>query len=264
MAQTKSTGGTKKRADKKAKPPKKTSKTAPKKSTKTKKKPGTTRKAGTKKPGKKKDPGAFHEVKKTVLGIAILVSVCLTVAMLADIFLQAGRPVPQEPEPAPKTQTAPQPKAPEPLPPGQTQRPPAAKHPATAEPKIISKAKGLKEKDHAPGKRSIPRKPVSKEGSTIVYEVYDGVSPTPPKKVVPPKKVNSIPRIAIIIDDIGYNKDLAMGLLKVDKNITFAILPFSPSGKQLARSLSGKGAELMLHLPMEPTQYPKVNPGPGA
>ncbi len=81
---------------------------------------------------------------------------------------------------------------------------------------------------------------------------------------MPPKKVNFIPRIAIIIDDIGYNKDLAMGLLKVNKNITFAILPFSPSGRQLARTLSGKGAELMLHLPMEPTQYPKVNPGPGA
>jgi polysaccharide deacetylase 2 family uncharacterized protein YibQ len=81
---------------------------------------------------------------------------------------------------------------------------------------------------------------------------------------VPPKKDDVVPRIAIIIDDIGYDKNLAMGLLDIDKNITFAILPFSPAGAQLAHSLSAKGAELMLHLPMEPTQYPKVNPGPGA
>ena len=102
------------------------------------------------------------------------------------------------------------------------------------------------------------------KGSAIVYEVYDDVTPHPPKKVVPPKKDNVVPRIAIIIDDIGYDKNLAMGLLNIDKNITFAILPFSPAGTQLAHSLSAKGAELMLHLPMEPTQYPKVNPGPGA
>ena len=177
--------------------------------------------------------------------------------MLADIFLQAGRPVPPEPQSAPKTPPVAQPKAPGP-------EPPETKHPVTAEPKIISKAKGLKEKDHAPGKSSINKTPVSKEGSAIVYEVYDDVNPTPPKKVVPPKKVNFVPQIAIIIDDIGYNKKLAMGLFNVNKNITFAILPFSPFGTQLARSLSEKGAELMLHLPMEPTQYPKVNPGPGA
>nr|WP_320190127.1 divergent polysaccharide deacetylase family protein [uncultured Desulfobacter sp.] len=248
MAQTKSTGGTKK-----------TSKTAPKKSTKIKKKTGagSAKKTGTKKTAKKKSPGVFDEMKKTVLGIAILVSVCLTVAMLADIFLQAGRPVPPEPQSAPRTPPVAQAKAP-------GAEPPETRHPAPAEPKIISRAKGLKEKDHAPGKSSINKTPVSKEGSAIVYEVYDDVTPTPPKKVVPPKKDNFVPQIAIIIDDIGYNKKLAMGLFNVNKNITFAILPFSPAGTQLARSLSGKGAELMLHLPMEPTQYPKINPGPGA
>ncbi|WP_020586940.1 divergent polysaccharide deacetylase family protein [Desulfobacter curvatus] len=260
MAQTKSTGGTKKSPGKKTKAPpqKKAPKTAKKTSARTKKK------SGTKKPAKKKSPGFFHEVKKTVLGIAILVSVCLTAAMLVDIFIQAGRPV------APKSQmdrkVAPEahPQDPVPVPPRQKPLPRKTKHPSTDEPKLISKAKGLKEKSHAPGKSSIPKTPVPKEGSDIVYEVYDDVTPTPPKKAVRPQKDNFVPRIAIIIDDIGYNKELAMGLLNINKNITFAILPFSPSGTQLARSLSAKGAEVMLHLPMEPTQYPKVNPGPGA
>ena len=264
MTQTKSTGGTKKTQGKKTTAPKKATKTAPKKSTQTKKKAATPRKTGTKKPARKKGPDVLLEVKKTILGLAILVSVCLVAAMLVDIFMQAGRPV------APKTQaekgtlSKPQHQDPVTETPRQTPPEPEPKHPKTAEPKLISKAKGLKEKDHASGRSSLAKPSLPKEGSAIVYEVYDDVTPSPPKKAVPTNKNNAVPRIAIIIDDIGYSKKLAMGLVKVDKNITFSILPFSPAGTQLAHRLSAKGAELMLHLPMEPTQYPKVNPGPGA
>nr|WP_319490227.1 divergent polysaccharide deacetylase family protein [uncultured Desulfobacter sp.] len=266
MTRTKSTGGTKKTQGEKTPAPKKTTKAAPKKNTQTKKKPATPRKTGTKKPAKKNGADFLLEVKKTVLGLAILVSVCLVAAMLVDIFVQARRPV------------APQTHADKGTPPGaqhqdqdqvaetprQEPSEPGTKPTETAEPKLISKAKGLKEKDHASGRSSLEKTSLPKEGSAIVYEVYDDVTPSPPKKAVPPNKNNAVPRIAIIIDDIGYSKTLAMGLVKVDKNITFSILPFSPSGTQLAHRLSEKGAELMLHLPMEPTQYPKVNPGPGA
>ncbi|WP_319576098.1 divergent polysaccharide deacetylase family protein [uncultured Desulfobacter sp.] len=255
MAQTKPTGGTKKNQGKKAKAPQKTPKTARKKSTKPKK-------TRTKKPAKKKGPNFFNELKKTVLGITILVAVCLTAAMLVDIFVKNSRPVAQKNQIVKKAAPVAQPQIP--VPPRQKSLPPETKNPSTAEPKIISKAQGLKEKTHSSGRRSMTGTPAPKEGSAIVYEVYDDVTPHPPKKVVPPKKNNVVPRIAIIIDDIGYDKNLAMGLLNIDKNITFAILPFSPAGTQLAHSLSAKGAELMLHLPMEPTQYPKVNPGPGA
>lgn len=264
MTQTKSTDGTKKNQGKKPPVPKKTGKAAPKKTTKTKKKAATTRKTQTKKPGKKKGPGFLLEVKKTVLGLAILVSVCLVAAMLVDIFVQAGRSVAPKNQAAKETPAKPRPQNPVTEPSRQTPQPQKKTTPAAAEPKIISKAKGLKEKDHRPGRSSLPGSPLPKEGSTIVYEVYDDATQSPPKKAVPPKKNNTVPKIAIIIDDIGYSKKLAMGLVKVDKNITFSILPFSPAGTQLARRLSAKGAELMLHLPMEPTQYPKVNPGPGA
>ena len=197
-----------------------------------------------------------------MLGITILVAVCLTAAMLVDIFVNNNRPGAQKNPIAGKASPVAQPQVPVPL--RQKPLPPETKNPAAAKPKIISKAQGLKEKEHTPGKRNMTGTSVPQKGSAIVYEVYDDVTPHPPKKVVPPKKDDVVPRIAIIIDDIGYDKDLAMGLLNIDKNITFAILPFSPAGTQLAHSLSAKGAELMLHLPMEPTQYPEVNPGPGA
>ena len=228
MAQTKSTGGAKKNQGRKATAPQKTPKTARKKSTKTKTKPGTAQKTGTKKPAKKKGPNFFHELKKTVLGITILVAVCLTAAMLVDIFVNNNRPVAQKNPIAGKASPVAQPQVPVPL--RQKPLPPETKNPAAAKPKIISKAQGLKEKEHTPGKPNITGTSVPQKGSAIVYEVYDDVTPHPPKKVVPPKKDDVVPRIAIIIDDIGYDKDLAMGLLNIDKNITFAILPFSPAG----------------------------------
>jgi len=252
MASTKSPGSTKKNRSKKAPAPKKNS-------SKTKKNPGAARRPRTKKPAGKKNPGVFHELKKTVLGIAILISLCLTTAMLVDIFVKAGDPVPPKTRTDRKMPPGAQPRSPVPAP------PPETRDPAVVQPKIISRTQGLKKKEHASGKNNMPGTPGPKADPAIVYEVYDDVTPTPPKKDVPPKKKDdSIPRIAIIIDDIGYDKKLAMGLLNLDKNITFSILPFSPAGTQLARSLSAKGAELMLHLPMEPTQYPKINPGPGA
>lgn len=95
------------------------------------------------------------------------------------------------------------------------------------------------------------------------YEVYDdhAVS-TPVRRPVAPRPKK--PRLALIIDDIGYKKRVALDLLNLDPHITFAILPNSPFGKSFAAKASQKGAELMLHQPMEPMQYPKINPGPGA
>ena len=73
-----------------------------------------------------------------------------------------------------------------------------------------------------------------------------------------------IPQIVIIIDDIGYDKKIAMALCDLDSNITFSVLPFAPFGKTISKQLHAKGSQLMLHLPMEPVEYPEVNPGPGA
>ncbi len=84
-AQGKSSAPKKKALPKKA-PGKKTisrSKTAPKKARK---------KTGKKKAGKNRSLG--HELKKIGLGLAILVAICLTLAMLADIFIKSDRPVP--------------------------------------------------------------------------------------------------------------------------------------------------------------------------
>ncbi|MBF0390463.1 MAG: divergent polysaccharide deacetylase family protein [Desulfamplus sp.] len=78
------------------------------------------------------------------------------------------------------------------------------------------------------------------------------------------KTKDDLPKVAIIIDDIGFDPKIADDLIKIDKNITISILPGSPSGRQIANKMHSKGVEIMLHLPMEPLQYPSVDPGYGA
>nr|MBL0701309.1 divergent polysaccharide deacetylase family protein [Desulfobacterales bacterium] len=102
--------------------------------------------------------------------------------------------------------------------------------------------------------------------SRPVYEVF----PVEKKQVHKPvslpvvKRPKKLPRVAIIIDDIGYDRLIAEKFLKLDARLTFSVLPHSPFGKQIVDSARKKGVEIMLHLPMEPVEYPKIDPGKGA
>ena len=96
------------------------------------------------------------------------------------------------------------------------------------------------------------------------FEIY------PSKKIPPVKKpLKSItpakhrPLVAIIIDDLGYDKKIAIKFSKLNAMLTFSILPHSPYQKTIAHLSKEKGFDIMLHLPMEPVEYPDVNPGPG-
>lgn len=57
-------------------------------------------------------------------------------------------------------------------------------------------------------------------------------------------------RLAIIIDDIGYNLVQSERAARLSGQFTLAVLPFTPHGNQIARIAHERGKELMLHLPM--------------
>jgi len=99
-----------------------------------------------------------------------------------------------------------------------------------------------------------------------VYEIYPDkdVASTTRKPGRPDRPVTGKPRVAIIIDDIGYDRGLTRKFMAFKVPLTFSVLPDSPFGTSLAREITAQGQELMLHQPMEPREYPKVNPGPGA
>ena len=97
------------------------------------------------------------------------------------------------------------------------------------------------------------------------YEIY------PPKEIPiekpplkkPLKDPKQLPQVAIIIDDLGYDKKIARKLSQLNGGITFSILPHSPYQESIARLAQKNGLSTMLHLPMEPFEYPNINPGPG-
>ncbi len=99
------------------------------------------------------------------------------------------------------------------------------------------------------------------------YEIFpekDFIPRKEPTKPPPDVAPSELPRVAIIIDDLGYDPRLAQKFLDIDTRLTFAVIPSSPFHRKVARMIGEKGGELMLHLPMEPEEYPAVDPGPGA
>jgi uncharacterized protein len=70
--------------------------------------------------------------------------------------------------------------------------------------------------------------------------------------------------VAIIIDDIGNDLGPVRALLKIDAEITFAVLPLCTHTLDAAETLHAAHREILLHLPMEPESYPREKPGNGA
>jgi polysaccharide deacetylase 2 family uncharacterized protein YibQ len=82
----------------------------------------------------------------------------------------------------------------------------------------------------------------------------------------PPEETKPSPRperarIAVIIDDVGYPSTTLEGYLDFKGKLTFSILPFQSDTAHAARLLHQKGFEIMVHIPMEPLDFPVQDPG---
>lgn len=60
------------------------------------------------------------------------------------------------------------------------------------------------------------------------------------------------PKIVIIVDDLGSNKESVDRLLKIPASITFAVLPNLPYSRYAASMGNSNGRDVILHIPMEP------------
>jgi len=65
------------------------------------------------------------------------------------------------------------------------------------------------------------------------------------------KKEDNYPKIAFIIDDIGFRKNASIELKELNIPITGSILPNTPFAKEEAKLLNSYGLEEMIHLPMQ-------------
>ena len=71
-------------------------------------------------------------------------------------------------------------------------------------------------------------------------------------------------RLAIVIDDMGYDLSILDEILQIDAPITVSVLPHLSYSVLVARKAKEAGREVLLHLPMEPHDYPEKHPGSGA
>jgi len=71
-------------------------------------------------------------------------------------------------------------------------------------------------------------------------------------------------KIAIVIDDMGYDLLVLDEILQIDAPITVSVLPHLSYSVLVAERANKAGREVILHLPMEPYGYPEKHPGSGA
>ena len=71
-------------------------------------------------------------------------------------------------------------------------------------------------------------------------------------------------KLAIVIDDMGYNIPLTRKFENLRLPFAFAFLPYAPFTHELSQELSARGFIVMIHMPSQPEDYPVHNPGDDA
>lgn len=106
----------------------------------------------------------------------------------------------------------------------------------------------------APTATSVPRQAAARKPRPAP------TSPAPPPEKAPaPARA----RIAIVIDDLGNDREALERIARWPFAVGGAVLPGLAGSADAARRLAASGKEVLLHLPMEPDGYPAVQPGPG-
>lgn len=82
--------------------------------------------------------------------------------------------------------------------------------------------------------------------------------PTPTPAVEAPRPLpKSGGAVAVIVDDMGTRVQEARQLLAIGVPLTLAVIPGLPQARQVAEYAHSHGGEVIIHLPMEPKDYPQ-------
>lgn len=133
---------------------------------------------------------------------------------------------------------------------------------------LLEKLKKLApEKPVAPPPVAHKKPPEKAAKPPAVHKHYSTALKVPPpvvyKKppVIPPPLRHVMPigrgTVAIIIDDMGSNLHEVEALTSINAPLTFSIIPGLAKSREVAEVAHGKDHEVMVHMPMEPQDYPK-------
>lgn len=95
-------------------------------------------------------------------------------------------------------------------------------------------------------------------------QVQPNIKTQPEQAPETPKEEGKI-KVALIIDDFGANGGgLLQSFCKLDSNVSFAIMPDLEYSKLSMKKAVAAGHETIIHIPMQPLDYPKNDPGKNA
>lgn len=70
------------------------------------------------------------------------------------------------------------------------------------------------------------------------------------------------PMIAVAVTGLGQNRKVAAGAIHLPENISLSFSPYAKDVETWSNSARATGHEVLLDLPLEPTNYPASDPGP--
>jgi uncharacterized protein len=80
----------------------------------------------------------------------------------------------------------------------------------------------------------------------------------------PPRAGQARARLAIVIDDLGFTLEPVERLLAMGYPITYSILPNGSHSRETGELVHRSGGRYIIHMPMQPFDYPRENPGPNS
>jgi len=98
----------------------------------------------------------------------------------------------------------------------------------------------------------------------VAVLVWLGPQPAAPPPQPAPRPSPPPARLAIVIDDVGYDMRPLRDILDIDAPVSLAVIPHQRHSRRAAELAHERGLEVLVHLPMEPVAYPRRDPGEGA
>jgi uncharacterized protein len=101
----------------------------------------------------------------------------------------------------------------------------------------------------------MPPRPVQSSSSSAALPVAPPATPAPPHAAAEPAGRKGL--LAIVIDDMGTNLRELDSLTEIGVPLTFSVIPGLAKSREVAETAHRRGYQVMVHMPMEPVEYPK-------